>query len=257
MSQTNNKNTLYFHWLLLLWLGCSTLTHAATQQDIQHLRSLSYSVLENVLIYHNPQGIPFDAGNAEVYQRDLQQLRQQSANLGLPDIVSQAEQLDSAIADLHHLPQSNSEMRGSIPPYSLWLPQVIDQQALLATTLAELYTRYTDASPLQRELHGLSRDISRLSLSYQISAFPHLVAQAWILDEQTVTELDAAIWQRFEQLPRQYPETADVLNKLRKRYNFVRRHIATPGQAEVTNAVERYLMSTVRDLDSTAAMLAP
>lgn len=258
MSQSNNKKTLYFlRGLLLLWLGGSAPAHAATQQDIQQLSSLSYSVLENVLVYHNPLGVPFDTGNADAYRRDLQQLRQQSALLGLPDIGAQAERLDNAIADLHHLPQTFSDLRKSIPPYSLWLPQVIEQQEQLATTLADLYARQTDASPAQQALHGLGHDISRLSLSYQISAFPHLVAQAWILDDQAVMTLDTSIRQRFETLPQQYPEMAALLNKLRGRYNFVRGYLVTPGQAWAPNAVGRYLMGTVRDLDKAAAALAP
>lgn len=256
MSTIHNKKTLYFRWLLLFSMGSIEAAQAASQQDIQQLRTLSYSVIENVLVFHNPQGSPFNNDNAETYRRDLQRLKQLSAQLGLPEVTVQTEQLERDIVGLQNLPQSTSDTRESIPPYSLWLPQVIQQQDLIATTLSDLYAEQPAANQAQQALHNLSRDIERLSLSYQISAFPHLVAQTWILDDQTVAALDDSIRQRFSDLPQQHAQLAPALSKLQSRYHFVRGYLIEPSQSWVPNAVERYLMSTSKELDRAAAELA-
>ena len=95
-----HKTKLSLHYLLLFCLGSSASGHASSRQDIQQLRTLSYSVLENVLVFHNPMGSPFDSSNSDTYRRDLQQLRQSAATLGLVEIATQADQLDAAVADL-------------------------------------------------------------------------------------------------------------------------------------------------------------
>ncbi|MCY1542872.1 hypothetical protein D9M68_786470 [compost metagenome] len=170
---------------------------------------------------------------------------------------AQAEQLEQAVAGLKNLPQSTSDTRESIPPYSLWLPQVIEQQDLIATTLAGLYAEQPAASQAQQALHELSWDIEKLSLSYQLSAFSHLVAQTWILDDQTVAALDDSIRQRFSALPQQHAGLTTTLSKLQGRYHFVRGYLVNPGQSWAPNAVERYLIGTARDLDEAAAELVP
>ncbi|MDT4844291.1 hypothetical protein FQZ97_782420 [compost metagenome] len=257
MSTIQNKKTLYFRWLLLLSMGSSCAAQAASQQDIQHLRTLSYSVIDNVLVYHNPQGRPFDNENAETYRGDLQRLKLLSEQLGLREVQVQAEQLELAVAGLHNLPQSTTDTRESIPPYSLWIPQVIEQQDLIASTLTALYAEQPATSQAQQELHKLSWDIERLSLSYQLSAFSHLVAQTWILDDQTVAALDDSIRQRFSALPQQHVELATTLSKLQGRYHFVRGYLVKPGRTWAPNAVDRYLIGTARELDGAAAELVP
>ncbi|AOE86806.1 hypothetical protein [Pseudomonas sp. TCU-HL1] len=257
MSTIHNKKTLYLRWLLLLSMGSIATAQAASQQDIQQLRTLSYSVIDNVLVYHNPQGRPFDNDNAETYRRDLQKLKQLSAQLGLSKVTAQAEQLEREITGLQNLPQSASDTRENIPPYSLWLPQVIQQHDLISTALAELYAEQPVASQAQRSLHNLSWDIERLSLSYQLSSFTQLVAQTWMLDDQAVAALDDSIRQRFSDLPQQHAELTDTLSKLQGRYHFVRGYVVKPGQTWAPNAVDRYLLGTARELDAAAGELVP
>lgn len=255
MSKTYNKKLLVLCALLLLSMLQNTLVHAASRQDIQQLRTLSYSVIDNVLVYHNPLGTPFGSGNAEAHARDMQRLLQLSVLLALPEVTAQAKQLDAAIADLRHLPHSASDTRSSLPPYSLWIPQVIEQQSLLSALLSDLYERQPASSDVQQELHGLSQDIQRLSLSYQLEAFPHLVSQLWMLDKQTVVDLDASVGKRFAELSARDTELAAALEKLPGRYQFVRSYLLNPVAPWAPSAVERYLLNTARELDNIAARL--
>ncbi len=250
MSKTN-KNPLCLWLHLLIGTLCSANAHSTVQQDIQQLRTLSYSTLVNALMYHNPNGTPYDPGTAEAYQTDLQHLLRKTKQLGVPEAIDQTEQLSAAIADLHHLTQSRANIRNVIPPYSLWLPQVIEQQALLNTLLSDLYARQPPTSEQQKTLHELSQDIERLLLSYQISAFPTLVTHTWVLDEQAVATLDASILQRLEQLSA-HPKLNSPLKKLAVRYQPIRRYLLDPATDWAPSAVARYLLNIARQLDSLA-----
>lgn len=257
MGIVKNKNWLSVTTFFALCFAALSTAHAASRQDIQQLRTLSYSVVDNVLLYHNPNGTPYQLNNAEAYQRDLQRLLQLSAQLGLTDVTARAKQLESAITDLKHLPKSAADIRDTLPPYSSWLPQVLEQHSELTSVLAELYARQPATSELQQELHTLSQDIARLSLSYQLDAFINLVAEQWLLDRQTVNEIDASVLERFANLSAHESELSGKMEKLRGRYLFVRGYLLKPGQDWAPSAVERYLLSTARDLDSVAAVLTP
>lgn len=250
-----NKNKLLALGAFLL-LSLTLPTHAVSRQDIQQMRTLSYSVINNVLVYHNPNGTPFDPSNAENYQRDLQRLLQLSTQLHLPEINARTMQLEAAIANLRHLPQSTSSTRDKLPPYSSWFPQILDQQSQLNTLLSELYVSQPPANELQQELHSLSQDIQRLSLAYQLESFTYLVSHQWMLDQQTVIELDASVQRRFAELAARDPDLGTALDKLPVRYHFVRGYLLKPG-GWAPSAVERYLMSTTQDLDKAAATVTP
>jgi hypothetical protein len=250
MDKTN-KNPFCFWLCLLIGMICSAQAHSTNQHDIQQIRSLSYSVLVNVLMYYNPNGTPYDLGTAETYQADLQLLLRKTKQLGMPEAAVQAERLSATIADLRHLPQSRADIRDVTPPYSLWLPQVIEQQTLLNALLSDLYERQTATSELQRTLHQMSWDIEQLLLSYQISTFPGLVAQAWILDERTVAALDTSIQTRFEELSAN-PELASSLGRLSVYYQSIRHNLLDPATNWSPSTVARYLLTAARQLDSLA-----
>ncbi|WP_423357431.1 hypothetical protein [Pseudomonas citronellolis] len=256
MSHPDQHPRRHSHWLAMLCLLCSVCGHASNRQDIQELRTLSYSVLENVLVYHNPQGSPFDSENATRYQVSLQRLHDHAAKLGRTDILEQTTRLAIAVAGLRNLPQSSTGIRTSIPPYSLWLLPIVEQQQKLVDELGTLYAETPSSSPVQQALNDLSQDVARLSLSYQLAVFPQLMAQIWTLDEAGASALDASIRQRFETLPRQYPEAAGTLEKLQRRYHFVHGHLAVPDKNVAPSAVERYLLSTSNDLDDLASRLS-
>lgn len=257
MSKTKNNKLLFVRILLLLGTCCSVLANAASLQDIQQLRTLSYSVINHVLVFHNPGGSPYDPDNADGYQHAMQDLLQLSQRLDLPEVTAQAQLLSTSLEDLRNLPQSVTDTRTSLPSYSLWLPQVIEQQSQLASLLSELYSRQAsaNANPLQQQLHSLSWDIERISLSYQLSAFTYLVAQAWILDEQTTIELDASIQKRLAALPAQDARLAAPLQKLPSHYHYVRRYLLNPDAGWKPGAVNRYLLGTALALDIAAQQL--
>lgn len=255
MSKTKNKRLLLIRLFLLLGTFCSALANAASLQDIQQLRTLSYSVIDNVLVFHNPGGSPYDPDNADAYQHAMQDLLQLSQRLDLPEITAQAQLLSASLEGLRNLPQSATDTRTSVPPYSLWLPQVIEQQNQLAHLLSELYTRQPNTGSIQQQLHSLSWDIERLSLSYQLSAFTYLVAQTWILDEQTIAELDASIQKRLIDIPTHDAGLAEPLRKLPSHYHYVRRYLISADDGWNPGAVNRYLWGITYDLDNAAQQL--
>ena len=238
---------------LFICTTCSTPAHSATQQDIQELRTLSSSILINILTYHNPNGTPYDLDAAEAYQGDLQRLLHKTQQLGMPDLIIQTERLRVAIEDLRHLPQSKADVRYVIPPYSLWLPQVIEQQALLNTVLSDLYARQASVSERQKTLHELSWKIERLLLSYQISAFPSLVTPDGVLDAQTLTALDASIQQHLTELS-DVPELAQ-LKKIALHYQSIRLHLLNPATDWGPSAIARYLLGAAKQLDDLAGSI--
>lgn len=254
MGKTN-MNPLCLWLCLLIGTICSAQAHSTSRQNIQELRTLGYSVLVNVLIYHNPNGTPYDLDTAQAYQTDLQLLQLKTKQLSLSQAAAQAERLNAVIADLRHLPQSTAEVRETIPPYSRWLPQVIEQQTLLNTLLSNLYDQQPVVSEQQRALHELSRDMERLLLSYQISAFPSLVTHGWVLDTQTLGTLDSSIQRRFADLSDD-SELGAQLKKASLRYQSIRRHLLDPATNWSPSALARHLLMAARQLDSAAGNIA-
>ncbi|MEK1940289.1 MAG: hypothetical protein AAAB16_07910 [Pseudomonas sp.] len=250
MSKANKKTLLYLGLCLLVSM-CSAVATGASQHDIQQLRSLSYSVVDNALVFHNPLGTPYDPSNAQAYQHDLQQLMLKAQSLGLSDVSARAKQLSAVVADLQHLPQNAADSRATIPAYRQWLPQVIEQHAALLTLLDQHYTNATPGSAEQQALHQLSWDLQRLSLHYQITAFPYMSVQVWMLDDSTLNALDATVQQRLSQLP----AGDDNLDKLAARYHFVRGYLLKTGENWAPNAVQRYLAGIATALDNAAGKL--
>jgi len=247
------KSVLLSLALCLLFGLTGPLARAASQQDIQQLRSLSDSVVENALIFHNPAGTPYDANNSQAYQRDMQALMQQTQRLGLSNISEQAKQLSSAVADLQHLPQTPAASRTNIPGFAQWFPQVLEAHEQLLALLNQHYQQAPAGNSKQQAYHQLSGDLQRLSLHYQLTAFPYLTLPRWMLDDDELKALDASVEQRLSQLP----VGAEHLDKLAARYNFVRRYLLNPGEGWAPNAVQRYLASTSLELDKAAARLTP
>lgn len=247
-----NKNSLLYICLCLLFSIYSPFTLAVSQQDIQQLRSLSYSVIDNVLVFHNPLGEPYDTSNAQVYQHDMQQLMLRAQALGLSDVSERTKQLSSAVADLQNLPQNLADSRATIPAFRQWLPQVIEQHAELVSLLNTHYQAATAGRVQQRDLHHLSWDLQRLSLHYQLTAFPYLAVPTWMLDDNALTAMDTSVQQRLSQLP----AGNGNLHKLSARYHFVRGYLLKPGEGWAPSAVQRYLSSISTGLDTAATKLA-
>lgn len=218
------------------------------------MRTLGYSVMSNVLVYYNPNGTPYDAGNAEALRRDMAKLREQGKRFALAQVTQQAEQLDVAIANLANLPQSVAEMRSISPAYSRWLLPVIELYWPLETTLTGLHAEQPAIADRQADLHGISHDVERLLLSYQMTAFPNLGADIWLLDDSTVAALDKSITSRLSELSVQGPVQASALQMPVRDYRFVRKFVLDQGAQQAPNAIERYLMRAARALDTEAAI---
>jgi hypothetical protein len=253
LERDNCKKSRLLNYLLILMLLACTRGEALAapdRQELQEMRTLATMATVNVLLYYNLNGIPYEAENAEAFTRNLNQLRELSVQAGEVAITEQIRQLDNAVADLKNLPQSTSGVRSVWPAYTRWLPGVIEAHFRLDKSLTERYNATPEVAQTQNGLHGLSHDIGRMLLSYQMASFPNFGGDIWILDERAITALDAAIEQRFAELIVQDSTFVQALKAPLRDYRFVRKRLLNPVGHWAPNAVARYLTQAMRAVDS-------
>lgn len=258
MERDNCKKSRLLNYLLILMLLACTRGEALAalnRQELQEMRTLATMATVNVLLYYNLNGIPYEAENAEAFTRNLNQLRELSVQAGEVAITEQIRQLDNAVADLKHLPQSASGVRSVWPAYTRWLPGVIEAHFRLDKSLTKLYNATLEMAQTQSGLHGLSHDIGRMLLSYQMASFPNFGGDIWILDESATTALDAGIAQRFAELSEQDHALVQTLKAPLRNYRFVLRHLLDPTGNWAPSAVGLYLAKAIRTLDSEARIM--
>ncbi|MDF3842951.1 hypothetical protein P3W55_14665 [Pseudomonas citronellolis] len=215
--------------------------------EVQQIRSLSYSVVVNALLYYNQNGSPYEQDNARVGKQSLERLLELTGRDFPGPVHSCAEQLAQAVQELRHLPQSAAEVRSVSVPYSPWLPHVVELQARLDGLLSQRPDTANQASSMR----AVSHDIERLLLSYEIASFANLGADIWILDDRTMAQLDASIVERLTGLSSQYPDLVSV----QRDYQFVRRDLLNPTGHWTPTGVNRYLARAVSALNSRAESL--
>lgn len=255
MERDNCKKSRLLNYLLILMLLACTRGEALAapdRQELQEMRTLATMATVNVLLYYNLNGIPYEAENAKAFTRNLNQLRELSVQAGEVAITEQIRQLDNAVADLKNLPQSTSGVRSVWPPYARWLPGVIEAHFRLEKSLTERYDATPEVAQTQSGLHGLSHDIGRMLLSYQMASFPNFGGDIWILDERATTALDAGITQRFAELTERDHALVQTLKAPLRNYRFVLRHLLNPSGNWAPSAVGLYLAKAIRTLDSEA-----
>lgn len=253
----NNKKTWLISFCLLVGLaGVASTASAAGRQELQEMRSQSYSLISNVLIYYNPLGTPYDAANTSASEHDLAGLKALALRLSDAEVNERIKNLSNLITDLqHHLPQSRKEIRSVNPGYSRWLPQIIEQQDQLQQRLSQLYAQQPPAGEHQTLLHMLAHDLERLHLSYQVSSFWSLGADLFILNEQTIRALDASILAGLNKLKDADNDLSERLEQPSRTYRFARERAMNQYGDWAPNAVGRYLGSTVDELNLVARNL--
>lgn len=258
LERDNCKKIRLLNYLSILMLMACTRGEALAaldRQELQEMRSLATMATVNVLLYYNLNGIPYEAENAEAFTRNLNQLRELSVQAGEVAITEQIRQLDNAVADLKHLPQSPPGVRSVWPAYTRWLPGVIEAHFRLDKSLTERYNATPEVAQIQSGLHGLSHDIGRMLLSYQMASFPNFGGDIWIPDKQALSVMDAEIGRGFAQLAEHDHTLAQRLNAPLRSYRFVRGHLLDPTGNWVPDAVSRYLGKALWTVDNEAHTL--
>lgn len=248
----NNMSRLLDCLLVLMLLACSRgeALGAPNRQDLQEMRTLATMATVNVLLYYNVNGISYEAENHESFTRSLSRLGELSAQTSDAALAEQVRRLAAAVADLKNLPQSKAEMRSVQPAYSRWLPTLIEEHLRLDESLSERYVMAPEVAKVQGMLHGLSHDIGRMMLSYQMASFPNFGGALWILEGPALVTLDGDIERRFAELLEQDAGLAEVLKIPQRDYRFVRQHLLNPYGNWAPNAVRLYLAKTMSTLDS-------
>jgi hypothetical protein len=130
------------------------------------------------------------------------------------------------------------------------LPGVIEAHYRLEKSLTERYDAAPEMAQTQSRLHGLSHDIGRMLLSYQMASFPNFSGDIWILDDQALIALDVDIERRFAEFTEQGSTFLPALKAPLRDYRFVRKRVLNPVGNWAPNAVARYLAQAMRSVDS-------
>ncbi|MBS7691887.1 hypothetical protein I0E98_21530 [Pseudomonas lalucatii] len=228
---------------------------ALNRQELQDMRTLATMTTVSVLLYYNLNGIPYEAGNLEAFSLRFERLSELSTKADDTRLAEQIRLLDDAFAQLQQLPQSTADVRSVWPAYSRWLPGVIEAHIRLETFLGERYSALPEVAQTLRRLHGLSHDIGRMLLYYQMASFPNFGGDIWIPDKQALSAMDAGIERGFAELAEHDPALAQRLNAPLRSYRFVRGHLLEPTGNWAPDAVSRYLGNAMRTLDTEARTL--
>lgn len=253
MAHDNNKKSrLLDYVLILMLLACARgeALAALSRQELQETRTLATMTTVSALLYYNLNGIPYEAENLEAFTYNLNRLRELSAQAGDAALAEQVRLLGDAVAQLEQLPQSTADLRSVWPAYTRWLPGVIEAHFRLDKSLSDRYDATPEVAHRQSRLHGLSHDIGRMLLSYQMASFPNFGGDVWILDERALIALDVDIERRFAELAER--NGTETLKAPLRNYRFVRQHLLDPAGNWAPNAVALYLAKAMRTLDSEA-----
>jgi hypothetical protein len=171
----NKKSRLLDYVLILMLLACARgeALAALSRQELQETRTLATMTTVSALLYYNLNGIPYEAENLEAFTYNLNRLRELSAQAGDAALAEQVRLLGDAVAQLEQLPQSTADLRSVWPAYTRWLPGVIEAHFRLDKSLSDRYDATPEVAHRQSRLHGLSHDIGRMLLSYQMASFPN------------------------------------------------------------------------------------
>ncbi|HDZ56388.1 MAG TPA: hypothetical protein ENI17_17605 [Pseudomonas xinjiangensis] len=224
---------------------------------IHEMRSLASSICTNVLIFYNQSGSPFVERNRQSYQQSLLRLQSLSDRLGRPEVAEHVRALSASIDSTSELPQSGAALRATSPGFTRWLLPVVEWHAQLQSDLDVLYeaAESNAEGKAKTDLRALSQSLNELKVGYQIAAFSRLGAEQWVMSEEAVIEHDENIVALFESLIADNPDKLQVLERSYRYYSFTRALLLDQTGNWAPNAVERFVVLAVADLDHLAAEL--
>lgn len=223
-------------------------------QTTQELRSLAFLTCANALVYFNQNGSPYELRNKQGYEQRILRLRSLAKSLGVADVIDEVQRLQTRLDDTDELPQTSAALRSTEPSYSRRLLPVIESHAHLQALLDAHYVQLQGDEPLGElgKLHAISRAMGELLVNYQIASFNRLGAETWILRDEKTHQLDHEVIDAFERLSAGHPALAEALEHAAREYSFVRGVILKQDGNWAPNGAERYMRSTIAEVDQIA-----
>lgn len=221
---------------LILLLILPVLAHAeVSPSSLQIMRYSAFSACSHLLLHYNPNQSNVDPGTADRYRRDLQQLQTLLGLVDDPQLKQLGERLLGEVAALENTPADEIQLR------PVRINPILETQAALDRLIHERYSALqNDEIILSIDL--LSLDVQRLLLYYQIRTFGSLAVV--YLDELKAgspEKIDSSVISGFQRIELERPEAADLIAKLRKKYEFVRPHLIQQDLIAVPSSTVYYL----------------
>lgn len=204
--------------LLILALSSATAVNAQDRlspNELHALRSTAFMTSSNLLLYYSAGGYGGDPRYLAAYRDGMSWLAAYGARSG----DAQVREALLQMADQVVLLERNKDADRLLKPR--WVIPILQTQAQLDARLASLQT----SEQVPAELHLLqeqSLDVNRILLMYQIRAFGSLAVYFMDVDESTPQRIDTRITEGFGQLTTHFPERAQDLGELARRYQFIR-----------------------------------
>lgn len=203
---------LFFILLLLPNLAFAS----PNAERLQDIRSQAFNTCSNLLVHYNPNQDNSDPRHAERYRQALQQLQRLVTLEKDPLLITFANDMRERVEALERLPTSNSEL------YPTFINPLLEAQARLDQQASVRYASTAPIEPRRRALHQLALDVERLQLLYQTRTFGSLAVYVMTTDDTTFDQLDQHILQGFKALSQSLPQHAAELNKLIRKYDYIR-----------------------------------
>lgn len=224
-------------WFRLLFSLLLMLPNMAGAQlapvQLYDIRIQAFSVCSHLLAYYNPNQDGVDLRHADAYRERLDVLKQQVGRD--PELALIVAQMADSMAELEAVPVEQPEQ------YPEWLTLVLMAQAQLDQQLAERAEAAAVSASDMTVLQELRLDIERVLLLYQSRAFGLLGMYVMVVDENTVTRLDANVLRGFGMLQEQRSEYGLELARLKGYYNFIRPHLLEQQRGWVPSSAAYYL----------------
>ncbi|NQD95624.1 hypothetical protein HP532_23495 [Pseudomonas sp. CrR25] len=236
-------------YLALLLLASSTIGAAEPAQQYQRLRSQAALLTVNAMIYFDadPRARP-DARHLTALREAQQYLDALAVRLDPPAAIGDSlASLNAWLDSLRALPREEAAR------YPRLLIGLLDSQAHLDREVGQAYQQTQDQLPAQEQLlNRQSLAISSLLLHTQARSARVLGEHSLAHTEAEFAARAAAIEQGFDELLKALPDQADMLNKQRLAYRFVRQRLLDLDPGQATAGAERYLTGVVIALDEMA-----
>lgn len=224
---------------------------ARSAQQLSEISSRSQLLCASAMVYFDPGERAPDPRSLTAVFYHLNTLDTYVLQLGQPPALLQPlRAMQRLFAELDRLPRNQRER------YPALISQLLSAQHLLQQAASQAYAQQGLPDSAPQQLFGAqSQAMASLLLDYQRRNYPLPESPQSALKPAQLQALDQQIEQGFERLLAQYGEHAQVLDKARSNYQFVRRQLQQEhGRAH--GGLEFYLSRTVIDLDELAQTLA-
>lgn len=183
----------------------------------------------------------------QTLQTDVQQLGQP------PELAGPVQAMQQVFAQLDGLPVTRRQ------EYPLLVRQLLVHRQALREAAGAAQARERRELPAERSsllFSEQSRALASFLFDYQLRQYPVTDKAAWLLSAEQLQALDQSIEERFVRLREGHAEHAEVLDKIRGNYQFVRGQLQLGKSRSNGGGAEFYLGRAVTDLDELAMTVA-